>query len=316
MRGVDEWAAWTMLFALLAAFFFACSGVCAQRTTTMLGPIKANALRLAFACVVLGVWALSTSKIEPFTTAAWRLYLSGAVGFGLGDMALFFALPRLGARLTLLINLCTAPLFGVAGDHFLLGTRLEPLHALCCAIILLGVSQALLARRTTQATLSGSRVAGCIAAVVAGFGQGTGASLSRWAHSAEQTASTLLPSHAESFLRVVPGLLVVTLFWLVMRQRRAAGAEVPPWAAERPLSIRPALWVMANATFGAVLGVPCFQHALTEVSSAVALSVTATTPILVMPMTAYSEGDVPSARSMLGAVVAVAGVVMLKLGVR
>ncbi len=76
------------------------------------------------------------------------------------------------------------------------------------------------------------------------------------------------------------------------------------------------MWVMANATFGAVLGVPCFQHALTEVSSAVALSITATTPILVMPMTAYSEGDVPSARSVLGAVVAVAGVVMLKLGVR
>lgn len=48
-----------------------------------------------------------------------------------------------------------------------------------------------------------------------------------------------------------------------------------------------------------------------EASSAVVLSITATTHLLVMPMTAYSERDVPSARSLLGALVAV---VMLKLG--
>lgn len=303
-----------MLFALLAAFLFACSGVCAQRTTTMLGPIKANALRLAFACLVLGVWAVSTARFDITSTAAWRLYLSGAVGFGLGDMALFFAMPRLGARLTLLINLCTAPLFGVAGDHWLLGTRLEPLHAACCAIILIGVSQALLARRTTNAALTGSRVAGCMAAFIAGFGQGTGASLSRWAHAAEKAAHAMLPSHVESFLRVVPGMIVVLLFWLIMRHRSQSGSGVPAWAVDKPLSRRPALWVTANAMFGAVLGVTCFQHALVQISSAVALSITATTPILVMPMTAYSEGDVPSARSVLGAMVAVSGVVMLKLG--
>ena len=305
-----------MLFALLAAFLFACSAVCAQRTATMLGPIKANALRLAFACLVLGAWVAMSTPVDFGSTAAWRLYLSGAVGFGLGDMALFFALPRLGARLTLLINLCLAPLFGVAGDHWLLGTRLEPLHALSCAIILVGVSQALLARRTTKVEPSGSRMAGGIAAVIAGFGQGTGASLSRWAHSAEQTANTLLPSHAESFLRVIPGLLIVGLFWLAMRQRSMRAKAAPPWAMERLLSTRAAAWVVGNAVFGAVLGVTCFQHALLDVNSAVALSITATTPILVMPMTAYSEGDVPSARSVLGAVVAVVGVIMLKLGVR
>lgn len=300
-----------MLFALAAAFLFACSGVSAQRSSSMLGPIKANALRLMFSCLVLGAWALATASFDLSTTAAWRLYVSGAIGFGLGDMALFFALPRLGARLTLLINLCTAPLFGVAGDHLLLGTRLEPVHAICCAIILAGVSQALMARRTTNAALNGSRTVGCIAAFFAGLGQGTGASLSRWAHAAEEAAHAMLPSHVESFLRVVPGTLIVVAFWLIIRR----STERPAWAAEKSLSPKAASWVAANAVFGAVLGVTCFQHALLEVSSAVALSITATTPILVMPMTAYSEGDVPSARSVFGAAVAVAGVVMLKLGI-
>jgi uncharacterized membrane protein len=161
-----------MLFALLAAFLFACSGVCAQRTSSMIGPVKANALRLAFATLVLGIWVLLTGGVDIHTTAARRLFVSGLVGFGLGDMALFFALPRLGARLTLLINLCTAPVFGLVGDRWLLGTRLEPFHALGCAVILIGVSQALLARKSRPAA-STSRTAGFVAALIAGFGQGT-----------------------------------------------------------------------------------------------------------------------------------------------
>ena len=298
-----------MLFALLAAFLFACSGVCAQRTSSMIGPVKANALRLAFATLVLGIWVWLTGGVDLHTTAASRLFLSGLVGFGLGDMALFFALPRLGARLTLLINLCTAPVFGLTGDWLLLGTRLEPFHALSCAVILLGVSQALLAKKGGTAP-GVSRAAGFLAALIAGFGQGTGATLSRWSHNVQSSLGQPLPSHHETFLRVLAGTLAVLAFWLIVRHNRQTHA----WAAERPLSQRAVLWVMANATVGAILGVTCFQRALLEASSAVVLSITATTPLLVMPMTAYSERDVPSARSLFGAVIAVAGVVMLKLG--
>jgi drug/metabolite transporter (DMT)-like permease len=308
--------AWRMLFALLAAFLFACSGVCAQRTSSMLGPIKANTLRLGFSCLVLGLWVALTGGVDFGSEAARRLYFSGVAGFGLGDMALFFALPRLGARLTLLINLCTAPLFGLAGDWLLLGTRLELLHGLCCVVILVGVSQALLAKRTSAVVHAGSRLVGGIAALVAGFGQGTGATLSRWAHVAEHASGSMLPSHAETFLRVVPGFAVVALLWLVMRVVGRRGRGLPAWAQDRGTTVPALAWMVANATAGAILGVTCFQRALIDVSSAVALSITATTPVLVMPITAYSEGDVPSARSWSGAVIAVVGVVALKLGVR
>lgn len=302
-----------MLFALLAAFLFACSGVSAQRTSSMLGPIKANVLRLGFALVILGLWTWAGSGVDLSSEAARRLYISGATGFGLGDMALFFALPRLGARLTLLINLCTAPLFGMLGDWLLLDTRMELRHAACSTLILAGVSQALLARPSTTVT-SGSRAIGFAAALVAGFGQGTGAVLSRWAHAAESAAGTTLPSHVETFLRVMPGFGVVALFWLAVKVWHRGRGNPPAWATDRPWSPRAAVWIILNATAGAILGVTCFQRALVEVSSAVALSITATTPILIMPMTAYSEGDWPSARSVLGAVVAVAGVVLLRLG--
>ena len=297
-----------MLFALLAAFLFACSGVSAQRTSSMLGPIKANVLRLGLACGVLGIWTRLSGGVDFGSEAARRLFISGATGFGLGDMALFFALPRLGARLTLLINLCTAPLFGLLGDGLLLGTHLELRHALCSTLILLGVSQTLLKRSSTIHT-SGSRVVGYGAALIAGFGQGTGAVLSRWAHVVEKQTGVLLPSHVETFLRVLAGFVVVACFWgAVCRLQKP-----PPWARGHPLSRQSLLWMTGNATAGAILGVTCFQQALTQVSSAVALSVTATTPILIMPMTAFSEQDRPSLRSIVGALIAVAGVVLLKL---
>ena len=298
-----------MLFALAAAFFFACSGVCGQRSSSLLGPVKANFLRLVFATMVLVLLTLASGGVDLGSSAAFRLYLSGLVGFGLGDMALFFAFTRLGARLTLLINLCTAPLFGSLGDYLLLGTRLQPVHGLACALILVGVTQALMARSTLP-TPTRHRLPGIIAAIVGGFGQGFGATLSRHAQAAETAAAMALPSHVETCLRVVPGMLAAGAFWMGLRYLRPPALPPP---RDHPLSLRACGWIIANATAGAIIGVTCFQHALAHATSAVVLSITATTPILVMPMTFFSEHDRPSLRSIFGAGIAVAGVVVLKL---
>ncbi|MDB6137090.1 MAG: hypothetical protein JWO94_162 [Verrucomicrobiaceae bacterium] len=301
-----------MLFALLTAFFFACSGVCGQRSSSLAGPVKANFLRLIIASLIMAGVTLAYGGVDLLSPAASRLYLSGVVGFGLGDMALFFALPRLGARLTLLINLCTAPLFGSLGDYLLLGTRLQPVHGLVCTLILCGVALAL-APGTAPATRAHSaqpRLPGILAALMAGFGQGTGATLSRYAHAAEAAAGSFLPSAVETCLRVVPGMIAVGLFWALLHLSRKTRQ---PTSVGRPLTARAMVWIAANALCGAVIGVTCFQHALMHASSAVVLSVTATTPILIMPMTFYSEFDHPSLRSIGGATIAVSGVVLLKL---
>ena len=300
---------WAMLFALLAAFFFACSGVCGQKSSSLLGPVKANFLRLLFSATLLSCVTLAYGGVDLQSMAAKRLYLSGLVGFGLGDMALFFAFPRLGARLTLLINLCTAPLFGSIGDYFILGTPVQLVHAIACAIILSGVVLALsgMPSKPTAAHLH-PRWPGVVAAVVAGFGQGTGATLSRHAHAAEVIAGTVLPSAVETCLRVVPGMMAVGLFWLLAQKFYG-----PAIVVSRPITKRATGWVIANAMCGAVFGVTCFQHALNFATSSVVLSITATTPILVMPMTFYSELDHPSVRSIGGAAIAVMGVVLLKL---
>jgi drug/metabolite transporter (DMT)-like permease len=63
--------------------------------------------------------------------------------------------------------------------------------------------------------------------------------------------------------------------------------------------------------FGPVVGVSCFQWALSLQSSIVVLSVTATAPVLIMPLAARIDHDSPARAAVAGGLLAVAGVILL-----
>ncbi len=70
-------------------------------------------MRLALATLVLGilVWFLTPDAMR--WSRSGGFFVSGLIGFGLGDVALFTAYERIGSRLTILLNLCLAPLFAM-----------------------------------------------------------------------------------------------------------------------------------------------------------------------------------------------------------
>ena len=72
-------------------------------------------------------------------------------------------------------------------------------------------------------------------------------------------------------------------------------------------------WLLGAALFGPVIGVSCFQWALQDLESGIVLAVVALTPIAMLPLARITEGDHPSRLALVGAVVAVAGVVLLNL---
>jgi drug/metabolite transporter (DMT)-like permease len=73
----------------------------------------------------------------------------------------------------------------------------------------------------------------------------------------------------------------------------------------------PWAWLGAAVMFGPVLGVSCFQWALSLQNSVLVLSVTASAPVLIMPLAAWLDGDRPARLAIVGAVIAVAGVILL-----
>lgn len=304
-----------MLAAILTAFFFALSGVTGQHVAVRLGGVWGNFVRLLIAAFVLGVivmvaWPESLQR-EVF---AW-FFLSGIIGFGVGDVALFLAYERLGSRLTILLNLCLAPLFAMMLEWIWLENAVTVRVVLCALLILTGVVLAIRpgARSRQKIERRGRFSVGVVAAIIAGLGQGTGAVVSRKAEAVAIEVGVTLNGISAAFQRVSAGLLFALATVVILRlihSRRSAEL----WG--NPFDLKLAPWLLGAALFGPVIGVSCFQWALQSLESGIVLAVVATTPIVMMPMSAITEGDHPSKLAILGAFLAVGGVVLLNLWAR
>ena len=110
-----------------------------------------------------------------------------------------------------------------------------------------------------------------------------------------------------AFQRVAAGMVFGALVCLIFQKVRRVD--------DRPLPLPGRIWWLLGAALcGPVIGVSCFQWALISgTPSAVVLAVTATSPLLIIPMAYFTEGDRPSGRAVFGSVVAVGGVVWLCL---
>jgi drug/metabolite transporter (DMT)-like permease len=301
-----------MAAAFMATFLFALSVIAASRAVRLLGGSAANFWRLAVAAVVLGLWAHTLGQGLGGAAFGW-FFLSGVVGFGLGDFALFQCLPRLGPRLSSLMINCLAAPFGALIEWLWLDTRLSPGQLLCGLLILVGVGLSL-APEQHQPLPPRRRLAGVVFGVVAGFGQGYGAVLTRKAYGVAAAAGQNVDGVTAAYERILGGLALIllpTIWWMWRERTRPREERRPPLApADR---WRAGGWVTANALAGPAIGVAFYQWALKTTPSGIVLPITAMAPLAVVPFTYFLDGDRPGWRSLLGAVVAVGGVAGLTL---
>jgi drug/metabolite transporter (DMT)-like permease len=319
-----------MTGALLTTLLWSLSAIFANRSIQALGPMRANLGRLALATLVLGTFAHLWGQCLGGAGRAW-FFLSGIVGMGLGDLALYGALPRLGSRLSLLMTQCLAAPIAALTEWLWLGVTLSPIQLVGGIIILAGVAIALMpapaagldcaqtdANTAPPAGRSSSVISlGLVFGFLAAAGQGLGAVLSRKANLAaslagESTAGLSLGITA-AYQRILAGF-AITIIWY------ALCALLSP--ARTPLDVTPAntrtrptwsdyRWIPLNAFAGPILGVSCYQWALATTASGIVLPIVACTPLVIIPFAYWLEGERPTRRSILGALVAVAGVVAL-----
>ncbi len=294
-----------MFAAFLTAIFFALSAVFAHRTTRLVGTSAANFARLWLAGAMLAVWAhgfgggLHGAGLPVFV-------FSGMIGFGLGDLGLFAALPLLGARLTALMVQCLAAPLAALIEWLWLGTRLDAPELLCGGTILLGVGIAVAPERRPLELLTeapADRNRGLVFGVLAALGQAGGAVVSRKAHAISHAAGYSIDGGTAAYQRALGGLIVITTAYLISRHRRR-GPVAPQWRLAWP-------WIIANSLAGATVGVSCYQWALATTPSAIVMPIVALTPLLVVPFAYFIEHERPSARSLAGGAVAVAATATL-----
>ncbi|HXT13322.1 MAG TPA: DMT family transporter [Candidatus Angelobacter sp.] len=298
-----------MLPAFLATILFSFSAITGRRLSGFISGTQSNLARLIFAALVLGTFShlvgLGISgPAFPF------LFLSGCVGFGIGDLSMFQAYPRIGARRTIVLIQCLAAPFGGIIEWLWLHHAPTPAQAAFGAIILAGVGIAMMPSKK-EAQPAHGLTAGILFGTFSAFCQGSGAVISRKAY--EVAAAAGHPFHTvtnginAAFQRILGGILISTLFLGYLRlAHKPASNRQNDWR-------RGSKWVIANSMAGPALGVSCYQWALMSKQTSVVLPIVATTPLVVMPLAHYLEGDRITWRTVLGGILAVAGVIGLTL---
>ena len=292
---------------------FTISVTSGHRTAKLIGGVEANFWRLALATVFLG-FGPTPAAADWLAMRFTFSFISGVVGIGVGDAGLFQALPRLGSRLTLLILQClTAPLAAMI-EWLWLGTTLGLPQIGCMILILAGVGLALLPGdhlTIPHRTLT----VGVLFALMGAVGNGAGAVLSRGAYSVAHASGQTIDGGTAAFQRILGGLFVAAILLLVAKRQfirlpeNAGGAFETTSARDKWRRIWP--WVVINSLAGQTLGVSCMQWALETTPTGIVMSIVALTPLTVIPFARVFENEKITARSLVGAAIAVSGVVGL-----
>jgi drug/metabolite transporter (DMT)-like permease len=302
-----------MFAALLAALLFAVSAVCGYRSSRQIGGAEANFWRICAAIFFLALWAhLFGSGLAG---AAFPYFaVSGFFGIGLGDTGYFQALPRLGSRRTVLLTQCFIPLFAILIEWLWLGTKLTVIELFCVAAVLTGVAIAL--APGDHAKIPPRQLwLGIFFSVFAAFCGALGAVYSRKAYFVAHAAGEHPDPGTTGYQRVLGGLLIPGIILLAAKWRSAHAhgglLEEKTLQVSREKWRRIWPWILGNSLAGQTLGVTCVQWALERTPTGIVMTITAMTPVILLPMTRIVEGEKIGIRSLVGALVAVAGVVGL-----
>ena len=276
------------------------SNLFASAAATM-GSRVLNRLRITAAWVFLTVTMLIVHH-TPWPTwasapATLALALSGMIGFIFGDTFQFRSIMILGpGRASLLAS--TAPLFTTALAWPLLQQRPGSLALLGMLLTVSGTAFVLSGpSKRREGHDEGGIAVGIGSGLLGAIGQAGGYVLSKLA------LKTGLDPLSGTVIRVGCACMAVWILTGVERQ------IVPTLSGLRVM--RSTLFMLAGAFFGPCLGVLLSLTSLHLIEAGVAASITAIAPLFAMLIAARFHGERLTWRSLVGSVLAIAGVVVL-----
>lgn len=287
------------LAALGTATCWATTGLIAADAVRALGPFWFNLLRQGFVTLLLALILSATGGWHGLDVpSAVVLAVSGIIGILLGDTFNFAAVGRLGPRRAGAIFALNAPIAAMMGWAFL-GENLPLQAILGIAITAGGVAVAILGRPRQDAhrleTLQGGFWIGVTFGLGAALGQAAGSLIAR------PVMMGGLDPYLASLFRVGASGLAMGLI---------AGLPMAP-ARPKPISRLTLMLTAATAVIGLLIGMTLFLYALQGSQTGIIATLSATSPVIILPLLWMRTGQRPSALSFAGALMAVIGLALI-----
>ena len=238
-----------------------------------------------------GALSLSLTQIS-------YLSLSGIVGLSLGDTFLFRAFQEIGARISMLV-MTLAPAISAGLASIVLHETLGAWSIIGMVTTLAGVALVVVERTPAGRAQFTISFRGIILGLLAAAGQGIGLILAKVAF-----LENPIDGFAATAVRIFAGLVVLVLGAL------ASGHAVYPHAELRGRR-KLVLLLLVGALFGSFLGISTSFLSVTLTSVGVASTIMATVPVLMLPLAWIVYKEAIHWKSVVGAVIAVAGVSFL-----
>ena len=287
------------LAALGTAACWATTGVISADGVRALGAFHFNLFRQVFVSVLLAVIvAVGGLWVGMDAPTLGVLVVSGIIGILLGDTFNFAAVGRIGPRRAGAIFALNAPMAAVLGWAFL-GEVLGAQAWLGIAVTVAGVAMAILGRPGVNAhrleALQGTILIGVAFGLAGGFGQAVGSLIAR------PVMTAGLNPYLASLIRVgASGLAMGVLAAL-------------PFAPTAPRQVSRGVLILTAITafIGLLMGMTLFLYALQGSKTGIVATLSATSPVIILPMMWLRTGQRPSALSFCGAALAVAGLALI-----
>ena len=289
-------------FALAAAATWGLGSVASASVSKQLGTIAYVRWRMFFVTILLWCWILFTQQAVVFSQHSWSLAaLSGIVGIFIGDMCLFAAMNRLGPRrATILFS--THAIFSTVIGYIIFAERFNVFAYIGGALTIGGVMLAVAKghHKNTDHSWepSTNRWTGVAFGLTAGLFQAVGAGISKPILDAGM--DPILALSIRVSVAFIALLLMYILFPLTAKPKN-------------PITLPIIAMVAVSGCLSMGIGMGFMMIALRDGSLAIVGVLTATTPVLVLPLLWLTMKRIPPIGAWVGAVISVFGTAIILL---
>jgi drug/metabolite transporter (DMT)-like permease len=287
------------LSALATAFCWSGSSISFAEAALRVGSVKVNVTRLILAASLLATTLLAFAiPLNVSKSQLTALFFSGILGLVFGDSFLFKSYEYNGARISSLI-MSTAPAVAALLAYVFLNELLSLWAVVGIVVTLIGIALVVTGRQDVSSKFQKITGRGILFAFLGACGQGGGLITAKLAFN-EGSINGLLAT----FIRILSALV------FLIPIARFTGHYATPWhiyfTQKKAFGL-----TFLGAILGPYLGITFSLIAIAHSEVAIAATIMAVVPIIMLPLVKIIYKEVLNWRAYAGAFIAVAGVAIL-----